>query len=399
MARPPLFTYQDAVEQLLDFYEMKDAGRHQRFARRAIQTAYRDLVNRTRWNYLDRRMTINTVANSTTGTIAYDHTGGASERLLTLSGSTFPADANRYRIIINSVHYDIDTYESTTTVTLPVTNNPGADVAAGTTHNLYKNTYPLPADFRKIGRIYDVNNDLEISLVGHDVLHNQSVFYYDTPGTPWTCTIRHTRSDEFGEMELLFGPPPDSARAYDLLYEAKPRDLKIQKHSTGTCTVAGDATTVSFSSATLPTDLARGAVIRFADDSSNEPTSVAGGLDNNAERFHSEMVILSRDSTSQVTLTEAFDSTGLTTVKYTISDPIDLEYSAMQTALMRLAEYEFVRMTSPREPNEQARMHNEAMQAIRFAMEADQRWTYAQPSSLAYDRFSRTSITTDAEDV
>lgn len=75
-----------------------------------------------------------------TGTIFFDFTGGASERLVTISGGTLPGwvDAE-CAITISGVRYPIASVLSTTTLTLSANasnadNNPGGDVTAGTAY-------------------------------------------------------------------------------------------------------------------------------------------------------------------------------------------------------------------------------------------------------------------------
>lgn len=77
-----------------------------------------------------------------TGTILYDHSGGASERLVTITGGTLPGWVNTdCAITIGGVRYPIASVLSTTTLTLGAssnnfTNNPGADVGPGAAYTV-----------------------------------------------------------------------------------------------------------------------------------------------------------------------------------------------------------------------------------------------------------------------
>lgn len=92
-----------------------------------------------------------------TGTVVYDHTGGANERQLTLTGGTWPTWAKSPgRIFINEDWYSLDTRVSDSIVTLKSTDNPGADVAS--------TTFYAEQDYDNIGiRLEDANDHVEIS--------------------------------------------------------------------------------------------------------------------------------------------------------------------------------------------------------------------------------------------
>lgn len=383
-------TFQDAVDHLRDSYEMDSTDRLIRNIKRAILTAYRDIPNYSKWNYYVRRRLFTTEASYSTGTITYDHTGGTYERELTLASGTWPSNASTYRVIISDVHYDIDERKSNSVVTLSPNNNPGADVAAGTTYNSYRSEYPLPVDFRKICHLYDLDNEHEIRPVGNDVQHAESIYYYDTPQTPWNYSIRNT-GEYVGGLSIVFSPPPDSARSYDFLYEAAPRPLKIYKYSTGTVATTGTALTVT--GGTLPLDC-EGSVIRFSADTT-EPTSVIGSLISGTATdnpFTSQRIIVSRDSGTTATLDTALDS-DVSGVAYTISDPIDMEWGAMYTAFLRWAEAELERLENMETRRE---AEEKAIQSLKLARESDQRFSSGSYNGVYYDKFSRIQPTTDA---
>ncbi len=382
---------QDIVEQLLDQWDETADARNKRLIRQAVLRAYRDLPNKTRWKYFDRRDTLLTSPAQSTGTIAYDHTGGANERQVTLTGSTWPADADFGRIIINDVHYNVSTRVSDTIITLEINNNPGADIAAGSTYQWYRSVYPLPVGFRKMGHIFDVQNEHEIALVTTDVHHAASIHFYDSPDTPWQAAIRNA-GEYYNTMSLEFGPPPSSARYYDFVWEASPRDLLIEKYSTGTVSITINTTTLTLSGGTFPTSCV-GSVVRLG-TTANEPTSVIGspiprGSGTN-EPFVLQRTIVARNSGTEVVL-DAVSPATHTAVKFTISDPLDIDISAMFTALYRLAEYEFARYTRMEGLRQ---IEADFRQSLIEAMEADQRHTYAR-GAVRYSRFSRVLVSTD----
>ncbi|GAG22832.1 unnamed protein product, partial [marine sediment metagenome] len=87
----PLLTYADAIELLADFADGRGLTTKTGTLARAVEGAYDELAMSHRWTFLRRggRVIIN--ERQTTGSCSYDHTGGASERLCTLTTGTNPS--------------------------------------------------------------------------------------------------------------------------------------------------------------------------------------------------------------------------------------------------------------------------------------------------------------------
>jgi hypothetical protein len=390
MAEELLWTFDDVVNQLTDQWGVDLTGRNRRLARQAILHAYRELPQPHRWTYYDRRALLYTEATYSTGSVVYDHTGGTNERQLTLTGGTWPVSAARGRVVLGSVHFNIDSRISDTVVTLDPSSNPGQDVGASG-YQWYRNVYPLPVNFRKLGRIWDIENENEIAIVTTDHNHATSINFYDTPDTPWQAVIRNV-GEFYSGTSIEFGPPPASRRAYDYTYESRPRDLNIQKYSTGTLTMSSGASTFTISGGTLPVTCV-GSILRLT-TGAVEPTSVIGRKDTTGgmvdNPFLEQRVIVERtNDTSGVVDDVVLNS--YTGKKYTISDPIDLDISAMFNAFYRLAEAEFARLT--RHEKETA-YRTAALQAVRNAMENDQRHQAAR-RMIPYNRFHHVTVTTN----
>jgi len=359
-----LWTYQDAVEYVLDvFDDERSNAKVLRQAKRAVLRAYRDLPNRHDWKCYQSRRILVTAASQDDGTITYDHTGGASERLLTLADDTFPSTARFFRINIDGTHYPIDTYVDSTNVTLPENENPGADVAAGTDCVIYRNAYPLPADFRKMGWLFDITGKNEIEIVSPDEAHAHSVFY-GTPGVPSMAAI-HEAGEYFGVMQLVFGPAPSTARTYDMLYTRSPRALLTERVE-GTATTVGTAVTVD--AAVLDSNKHVGSVLRFS-DSTTDPTGPEGDIADVDNPYFAQRIIQSVNSTTTATLDAALPS-NITDKNYVLSDPIDLHHSSMLTYFQLLCEAIFCRITGREDRHERRAV---ADRELLLAMEADSR--------------------------
>lgn len=378
---------EDAVEHVLDIYDLDNSTRNKRLARRAVLQAYRDLPNKRTWAYYYRHRIIKTNAAYSTGTIAYDHSGGSSERLVTLTSGTFPSWTARGKLVIGDVHYDVETNPSTTTLTLTANSNPGADVASGTAYELYQSAYTLPADFRKIGRLFDQSQNRQIPILSALEQQASEGSFYKNTATPLFAAIKND-GDYYGNMSLVFTPPPDTAVTYDLMYEARPRELAIENYSTGTVSVSASSTTVTGLS-TVFASTHVGAVIRFSSDGTNLPTSLVGVRASNLlNPFYAQRIVQTVATTTSLTIDAALPG-AVSAVKYVISDPIDIEANAMFTAFLRAAELEMARLTTR---NDVAVREAFARQALIAAMEADER----NPGGgvVPYNPFYRPTVTT-----
>lgn len=143
MASISLLTFSDVVEHVRSILGSNASTDVTRDARRAIINAYDEFAAARRWTYYIGRGRVNTVAPYSTGTITYTH----STRTLTLASGTWPTWASYGVVLIASVPYEVASRTSDSVLILSVNSNPGANVAAGTTYTIYRDKYPMPADF------------------------------------------------------------------------------------------------------------------------------------------------------------------------------------------------------------------------------------------------------------
>ena len=137
-----VLTYHDLLDYITALTDGGARTKDMRLYREAILGAYRDVSMAAEWDYFTTEGRVNLDAAYTTGTIVYDHTGGANERQITLTAGTWPSWAGKGRIRFGDVVYPIDTRVSDTIVTLGTDFNPGADVAS-TSYSSYRSVYPL----------------------------------------------------------------------------------------------------------------------------------------------------------------------------------------------------------------------------------------------------------------
>jgi len=383
-----VWTVQDELDRMLVSSQQTLVGRQRQLARTAILNVLREFPNRHRWSYYNRRHTFSTVAADMAATATYDHSGGAYERLLTLASATLPTDGTGefYRVIIDSVHYSVSRVLSSTTCQLDANNNPGADVAAGTDCDVYRNFYPMPVGFRRLAHVWDIDQECELEHIAEDEQHALSVSVFDTPDTPEWCTLTN-RGETLAQLGLVFAPPPLTAIVYDLLYEAAPQAIQTWLYSDGRATTDG-TTTVTLSDGGATSSKMVGSILRVSSNAGKAPTPLVGGLDGD-NPYHSERLILEAPTPSTLTVDRAIDA--LTAVSYTISDPLDLEPGAMLLAFQRACDAEFAYLMGHESWNAKRTL---AHQALLLAMENDQRAPYSR-SVPPVDQFRRPTITTD----
>jgi len=331
------WTYQDAVEWLLDFYgRTSRSQRDIRLARRAVDNAYRDLVANEKWSYYECSHTLLTNANQTTGTVAYTH----STRLVTLTGATWPENAALGMVRFNGVTCKVEAKYSSTQLLLYAGSNPGADVAAGTTYEWYRDTYFLPLDFIKLGDPVDERSGWGIP--GLQYVPPEDLYRYQR----WTGSVQAepvyytiTRDQRTAGYAILLANPPTRSRNYSFMYTRAPRELRVQEYSDGTVDLTADSTAVGGNGTTW-TDGHVGCVLRVSANGTDKPTSPYGDLDGTYNPAWATRLIASRTDGSSLAVDVAFPETreGL---RYTISDPLDIDWQTCGNYFQRLMELHY----------------------------------------------------------
>jgi len=386
-----IWTWQDAIEYVLDTHDLDRTGLNQRRARYAVLEAYNHVPLRHPWTYLIRQRLLQTVASYSTGTLAYVHTGGTFERQLTLAGGTWPSWAAYGRVIIDGVHYEVEERKSATVVTLSSLSNPGSDITSGS-FTIYRNSYPLPVNFREFcqGGLCERSESLPIEYVGQTQHHRSLQDFDATPSTPRYYTFRATGKYQ-GAREILFGPPPNALLTYDLLFHAHPRPLAIDDYSKDTVSLtANDATVTGAAGITFPTGCV-GSILRLAASGGTKPTPLLGSQASGDNPFAFQAVIAERTNATTLELSEA-PTAAFSNVGYVISDPLDIDANVMLTAVLRHAEAEFARLAGRKDYADKAAA---ARQALSEALEADATLDGGSGGRASYDPFKHTTVTSE----
>lgn len=343
----PLLTLADVVEYLLDSANSTgDSPEDRRKARRCVLDAYREFPQRDEWLFFTRAGQVRTQANQTDGTLSFDYTGGAEERLVTLSGATAPSDVEWFILKVDDVEYQVERAVSSTTFTLAEFSNPGADIAAGTSYELFRTIYPVPVDWRTGSAPIELGGWEAPFYVSPAQLLETRRFNGTPQGWQQFYSIRGG-GQQYSGMVFEFSPPPSTARTWDFTYQADPRPIGLigtaLEYSTGTVAVSG--TTVT-GTGTAWTSRMLGCVIRFTTSTTVVPTGTGGKYGSANDNPYSEQrVVTDVASATSLSIDQAMDGT-YSGVKHSIGDPLDLDYHVMLDAFLAMCAWKFAQIVT-----------------------------------------------------
>lgn len=360
-------TYQDLIDHLLAYGGTDATKAASQQHARAVQIAYNAMPTRHAWHYYWTLGRITTDAPYGTGTVAFDLTGGANERQLTLTDGTWPSWAALGYVTVGSATYQVATRVSDTILTLAEASCPSDDLAAGTTYQLARDSYPLPADF-VAGDEPTVGFD-GAPLEFHHVRNWSTYGRWRATGKP-TCFSYAGDPVNRGRLQLVLSPAPDAAYAIDFVYRRKPRPLVFDGAVDGLVSVDADGVTVTGTNTAFRAAMV-GSILRLGTTNKTRPTGL-GGLN---PRAH-EAVITAVASASSLTIddgpAEAADK-----VAFTVSDPADVDEVGMVEFLIAECEIQWRKLSrSSGGPLSTAKSEErEYTMAFLRAREADQRYS------------------------
>jgi hypothetical protein len=217
-------TYADLVDRLGAKRDLQMSPREIMQLRTAVTDAYRDLPNQWSWKYYNRRIIIWT-SPAVSATVTYDHTGGAYERLLTLTSGTVPDWAYAGIVKIGDSAYQIQKKISSTTLVLAETSNPGSDVAS-TSATIAREKYTLPYSIKRFNEVIATGSGLRTLsyTTESDVTHYRS--YSGRLGSPTSYSTSPSASKQ-GALDISFSPIPTATSQVEINAEVYPRQLKV----------------------------------------------------------------------------------------------------------------------------------------------------------------------------
>jgi hypothetical protein len=349
------FSYQDAVDHLIDYLAGGPSDAVVRDCRRAARAALDDLVNAHNWTYLYKIGRVNTVAPYSEGTIEYD----ADDRIMTLTDGVWPAWSSRALVRVGSEVYRAEQRLSDTGLLIDETLRPGAAIDADTTYTVYQDSYQLPFDYVSQDQsLYQQNFGCMSYVHPRDWVYGSR--YILALGTPQYYTV--TGDETPGRMCISVHPTPADGMSIDFLYKRRPRQ-PVENLSSGTCDVTTGSQTLEVAASTFKAS-DKGRVVRLYTSSSPTPSSPIGANPPVHDTF-----VEAVSTNKEIILSDASPITSAT-AHYTIADPIDIELGSMLAAYLRGCERQ-VAISRGLKNNEQA---EEAYKtALLLARDADSR--------------------------
>ncbi len=194
-----------------------------------------------------------------------------------------------------------------------------------TTYTLYQDDYLLPEDFIKSDTaIFEGNFGGLTYSDPSDQLWFQRFQY--SSGTPRFYSIRGNQL-HLGRLCIGFHPYPDIQKTIDFMYQRRPRTLRWECYSTGTVTITAGTASVTGVGTIFDSSM-EGSVLRIG-TATEKPTSWIGEFPPIQELQINEVV-----SPTKLQVLEAPIASAAGTL-YAISDPVDIELGAMETAFHR----------------------------------------------------------------
>lgn len=323
----------DIVTYLLEWSGGSADTRALSMAKRAVQEARRIVANEKHWTYYDTQGRLVTEASYSTGTVVYDYTGGANERMLTLTGGTWPTNAADGVVWIGRYTYRVDQRISDTVITLSEVDAPTSDISS-TAYTWFKDFYLLPADCRAIGALIEPYSAIDVQYVSMQRLQE---FYLSgiTASTPIYYAIGNPDGYD-DRIGVRFYPPPAAEHKFNYIYQRRPLPLNNVDYSDGTVSLTSGSAVVTGTGTTFASSMV-GDVFRVG-TATSKPTDFSGA---NPPAFESR--IRSFTSATSVTLYDAADA-NYTGKKYRVSDFWDIEDGALAQAVYRCAEWQYALM-------------------------------------------------------
>lgn len=366
-----LLTFADCFDSLVAYLGAAPSTQTLRDCRQAIMEALDDITNAYTWSYFYKIGRLFTNAPFNDGSIQYQVSSGLSPYLVTLTttdSGVFPSWTASGTMSINNVNYPVDQYLSPTTCTLIGYLAPQTDLPAGTSYQLYQDSYLLPIDFvAQDQSLYETCFGALQYVHPRDWLF-QHRYLYNT-GIPQNYTIDGDQKYP-NRLVVRLSPLPTDTRTLDYIYKRRPRPILWQDMNQGTVSLTASSNVVTGTGTAFDQTMV-GSVLRVSptgptSTSQNLPTWVPG---NNPATF--EAIIYSVTSPTILNTMPLTPSTvTYTNTAYRISDPIDVETGAMRNAFLRCCEW---KISQTRIMKDKPNAKQQYLDELRRAKEADSR--------------------------
>lgn len=314
----PLLTYQDMIERLGDYVGGDARSSAQREIFHAITEAYDQVLLDRDWTYYNRHDRIQMVAPQDGSTDSSTVTYVASTRLLTLLGATWPTWAQTGTVVLDGILYFVQTRVSDTVLKLDAVFCPQSDISTATTYTIYKSRYVLDYDVRKVVMPRDEGAWSYANYVSPDIFVGLERHLSLTGGI-CNWTIMQDRLSE-NRFAVCLSGYPDTSRTIDFVCQRYARPLVYSGYGTvdkaGVINIGASTSNTVGVGTTFQAGMV-GSILRLG--TAAQAPEGRGGPFSYVEQHR----ILTYVSGTRVILEET--SSQFTSVKYRISDPIDMD--------------------------------------------------------------------------
>lgn len=352
---PPveIYTLHELVHRLILRVMGTDKDRTRALAVRAIQDAIRSLCAKHKWKYYKRQARMTTSAPLTTN-INYDLTGGAHERMATITdGQTWPSDVTYGELIIGDNPYRVMRRISDTVVTLEPDFAYPRDYSGGVVWE--RRSYTFTREIVKLVSLVSLTGNRHIEYLPSSEFSAADRSRWGS-GLITYCTL-HNQGSQFGGTELTLIPSPIEVETLEATATVAPIIPKIELVSGTDAAVTDYDVTVSGASFTKKLI---GSVFRLG-STDRAPTHF------DSDQWDHQAFITDVPSATTLTLSEAIPAPA-SERGYAISSPIDIHTSVMLEALEDEA---FFQYTKNHDHKSIGQAKTIAMSSLREAMARD----------------------------
>ena len=255
-----------------------------------------------------------------TATADYQHTGGAEERLLTITDgvNTWPSDAELGEVRIGAERsYRVYRRISNTEITLEPDFSFSEDFT-GEQVTWERRAYQFSREITKVHYVHNLTLDRILTYMPPGSFQENS---YSRVGYGRAETFTwQNHGTRFGAADFVIHPPPISSEIFEVSATVNPLIPKVQLED-GTDAAIAAGSNVMTSATGAFTDKLVGSIVRISSDATS-PTYFDGG------NWEWQAFVLSVDSATQLTLSENSPA-AITGRGYSISSPVDIESSTM----------------------------------------------------------------------
>jgi hypothetical protein len=324
---------------------------------KAVQTAIRTIHAKHSWNYY-KRQTRFTTSPAVDMEIEYDHTGGAHERLVTItSAHTWPTDAEYGEIYVADQAYRIYRRLSDTTATLEPDHSLTEDYEGSASWK--RRAYSFGREILKVEYCHNVTANRQITALPSTEFNAISFSPIVSGYTRHFSWQNH--GGKFGGSEFILHPAPISAEIIEVSAAMLPITPTLLSVSGTDLAGTIGGYTITSASASFTKRLV-GSIIRISGNST-------APLELNVDNWDFQSFIVSVGNGTTLTLSDPLPQT-FSANGYNISSPLDVEASIMLEAVEDEAYYQYTK----NHDHKGAKLANEmALKSLREAMTRDQR--------------------------